>query len=212
MSIASIRRDYQLKSLSESDVASDPIKQFSIWWDEAISAKIDEVNAMTLSTIRTDGTPSARIVLLKGYDESGFVFFTNYESNKGKQIDYNSSVALLFFWKELERQVRIQGVCQRISAAESDSYFHSRPVGSQLGAWASPQSQVIEAREILEAKTAQLELQYQGLTIPRPPYWGGFRVVPTEVEFWQGRSNRLHDRIYYSRNAADFWKIERLAP
>ncbi len=212
MSIASIRRDYQLKSLSESDVASDPIKQFSIWWDEAVSAEIDEVNAMTLSTIRTDGTPSGRIVLLKGFDESGFVFFSNYESNKGKQINYNSSVALLFFWKELERQVRIQGVCQRISAAESDAYFHSRPVGSQLGAWASPQSQVIEAREILEARTAELELQYQGLTIPRPPHWGGYRVVPTEVEFWQGRSNRLHDRIFYIIDAADSWKIERLAP
>jgi len=212
MSISSIRRDYQLKSLSESDVASEPIKQFSIWWDEAISAEIDEVNAMTLSTIRTDGAPSSRIVLLKGYDEGGFVFFTNYESNKGKQINHNSSVALLFFWKELERQVRIQGVCHRISAAESDAYFHSRPAGSQLGAWASPQSQVIEAREILEARTAELKLQYQGLTIPRPPHWGGFRVVPTEVEFWQGRSNRLHDRIFYISNAADSWKIERLAP
>ena len=212
MSISSIRRDYQLKSLSESDVTSDPIKQFSIWWDEAISAEIDEVNAMTLSTIRTDGAPSSRIVLLKGYDETGFVFFTNYESNKGKQINYNSSVALLFFWKELERQVRIQGVCHHISAAESDTYFDSRPVGSQLGAWASPQSQVIEAREILEARTAELKLQYHGTTIPRPPHWGGFRVVATEVEFWQGRSNRLHDRILYISDSADSWKIERLAP
>ena len=212
MSIASIRRDYQLKSLSESDVASDPIKQFSIWWDEAISAKIDEVNAMALSTVKADGTPTSRIVLLKGYNESGFVFYTNYESSKGKQILGNHTVSLLFFWKELERQVRIQGICEKVSDQESDDYFYSRPVGSQLGAWASPQSQPIKGREILESRAAALELQYQQQKIPRPPHWGGFRVVPTELEFWQGRSSRLHDRILFSKEAAETWKIERLAP
>jgi pyridoxamine 5'-phosphate oxidase len=212
MNIASIRRDYQLRSLSENDVATHPLKQFSIWWDEAIASEIDEVNAMTLSTARADGSPTSRIVLLKGYDESGFVFYTNYESNKGKQITHNPSVALLFFWKELERQVRIQGICQRVTAEESDAYFHSRPIGSQLGAWASPQSQRIDGREMLESRAAELKIQYQDVTIPRPPHWGGFRVVPTEVEFWQGRSNRLHDRILYSNEEADAWKIERLAP
>jgi pyridoxamine 5'-phosphate oxidase len=212
MNIASIRRDYQLRSLSENDVASHPLKQFSIWWDEAIASEIDEVNAMTLSTVRADGSPSSRIVLLKGYDENGFVFYTNYESNKGQQINHNPSVALLFFWKELERQVRIQGTCQRITAEESDAYFHSRPIGSQLGAWASPQSQRIAGRELLESRAAELKIQYQDIAIPRPPHWGGFRIVPSEVEFWQGRSNRLHDRILYSNDAADAWKIERLAP
>lgn len=212
MNIASIRRDYQLRSLSENDVASHPIKQFSIWWDEAIASEIDEVNAMTLSTVRADGSPSSRIVLLKGYDENGFVFYTNYESNKGQQITHNPSVALLFFWKELERQVRIQGTCQRVTAEESDVYFHSRPVGSQLGAWASPQSQRIAGRELLESRAAELKIQYQDIAIPRPPHWGGFRIVPSEVEFWQGRSNRLHDRIVYANHAADAWKIERLAP
>lgn len=212
MSIASIRRDYQLKSLSEYDVASDPIKQFSIWWDEAISAKIDEVNAMALSTVNADGTPASRIVLLKGYNERGFVFYTNYESSKGKQILGNRAVSLLFFWKELERQVRIQGNCEKVSDQESDDYFYSRPVGSQLGAWASPQSQPIKGREILESRSAALELQYQQQKIPRPPHWGGFRVVPTEFEFWQGRSNRLHDRILFSKGTTENWKIERLAP
>lgn len=212
MSIASLRRDYQLKSLSEHDVSSDPIKQFSIWWDEALSAEIDEVNAMALSTVQEDGTPASRIVLLKGYDEAGFVFYTNYESSKGKQIDRNNSVSLLFFWKELERQVRIQGVCTRVSPEESDAYFHSRPVGSQLGACASPQSQRIESREVIESKAAELEMKYKDSQIPRPQHWGGFRVLPTTIEFWQGRSNRLHDRILYAKSGHAGWDIARLAP
>ena len=212
MNISSIRREYQLKSLSEQDVTSDPIKQFSIWWDEAVSAEIDEVNAMTLSTVKSDGIPASRIVLLKGYDERGFVFYTNYESNKGKQISENASVSLLFFWKEVERQVRIQGICERVSAEESDAYFYSRPLGSQLGAWASPQSQVIETRAILESKAAELELQYRDVKIPRPPHWGGLRVMPIELEFWQGRNNRLHDRIVYTKTPTENWEIKRLAP
>ncbi len=212
MNISSIRREYQLKSLSEQDVTSDPIKQFSIWWDEAVSAEIDEVNAMTLSTVKSDGIPASRIVLLKGYDERGFVFYTNYESNKGKQISENPSVSLLFFWKEVERQVRIQGICERVSAEESDAYFYSRPLGSQLGAWASPQSQVIETRAILESKAAELELQYRDVKIPRPPHWGGLRVMPIELEFWQGRNNRLHDRIVYTKTPTENWEIKRLAP
>ena len=212
MNISSIRREYQLKSLSEQDVTSDPIKQFSIWWDEAVSAEIDEVNAMTLSTVKSDGIPASRIVLLKGYDERGFVFYTNYESNKGKQISENASVSLLFFWKEVERQVRIQGICERVSAEESDAYFYSRPLGSQLGAWASPQSQAIETRAILESKAAELELQYRDVKIPRPPHWGGLRVMPIELEFWQGRNNRLHDRIVYTKTPTENWEIKRLAP
>jgi pyridoxamine 5'-phosphate oxidase len=212
MKISSIRREYQLKSLSENDVESDPLKQFSIWWDEAISAEIDEVNAMALSTVKKDGTPTSRIVLLKGFDEKGFVFFTNYESSKGTQIQENSSVSLLFFWKELERQVRIQGTCYKVSDEESDSYFHSRPIGSQIGAWASPQSQQIGGREILESMVIELESKYHNKVIPRPPHWGGFRVVPTEIEFWQGRSSRLHDRILYIKDATEYWEIVRLAP
>ena len=212
MNISSIRREYQLKSLSEQDVTSDPIKQFSIWWDEAVSAEIDEVNAMTLSTVKSDGIPASRIVLLKGYDERGFVFYTNYESNKGKQISENPSVSLLFFWKEVERQVRIQGICERVSAEESDAYFYSRPLGSQLGAWASPQSQAIETRAILESKAAELELQFRDVKIPRPPHWGGLRVMPIELEFWQGRNNRLHDRIVYTKTPTENWEIKRLAP
>ena len=140
------------------------------------------------------------------------MFYTNYESNKGRQISENTSVSLLFFWKELERQVRIQGICERVSVEESDAYFHSRPVGSQLGAWASPQSQVIDAREVLESRAVELELQYRDVKIPRPPHWGGFRVMPTELEFWQGRNNRLHDRIIYSKTPTENWEIKRLAP
>jgi pyridoxamine 5'-phosphate oxidase len=212
MSIASIRRDYQLKSLSESDVAADPIKQFSTWWDEALSAEIDEVNAMALSTVQDDGTPASRIVLLKGFDEAGFVFYTNYESSKGKQINGNNAVSLLFFWKELERQVRVQGLCEKVNPEESDAYFYSRPIGSQLGAWASPQSEQIENREVIESRAAALQSKYKDARVPRPPHWGGFRVVPKAIEFWQGRSNRLHDRIMYSKDQHANWKIIRLAP
>jgi pyridoxamine 5'-phosphate oxidase len=211
MSISSIRKDYQLQSLSEKDVKQDPFAQFSQWWNEALASEIDEVNAMTLSTVTAEGKPSARIVLLKGFDEKGFVFFTNYESNKGEQLSVNPFASLVFFWKELERQVRIEGICEKVSEQESDDYFHSRPVGSQLGACVSPQSTVIESRNILESKLALLQDQYRNVEIPRPLHWGGYRVVPDTVEFWQGRSSRLHDRIKYLKENQS-WKIVRLAP
>ncbi|MEY2649053.1 MAG: pyridoxamine 5-phosphate oxidase [Bacteroidota bacterium] len=211
MSISSIRKDYQLQSLSESDVKQDPIGQFGKWWDEAIASSIDEVNAMTLSTVTAEGKPSARIVLLKGFDERGFVFFTNYESNKGAQLTANPFGSLVFFWKELERQVRIEGICEKVSEQESDDYFHSRPIGSQLGACASPQSRVIESRRVIENNLEKLQDQYRDMEIPRPAHWGGYRVVPQAIEFWQGRSSRLHDRIKYTKENQS-WKIVRLAP
>ena len=211
MSISSIRKDYQLQSLSESDVKQDPIGQFGKWWDEAIASSIDEVNAMTLSTVTAEGKPSARIVLLKGFDERGFVFFTNYESNKGAQLTANPFASLVFFWKELERQVRIEGICEKVSEQESDDYFHSRPIGSQLGACASPQSRVIESRRVIENNLEKLQDQYRDMEIPRPGHWGGYRVVPQAIEFWQGRSSRLHDRIKYTKENQS-WKIVRLAP
>ena len=211
MSISSIRKDYQLQSLSESDVKQAPIEQFGKWWDEAIASSIDEVNAMTLSTVTAEGKPSARIVLLKGFDERGFVFFTNYESNKGVQLTANPFASLVFFWKELERQVRIEGICEKVSEQESDDYFHSRPIGSQLGACASPQSRVIESRRVIENNLEKLQDQYREMEIPRPAHWGGYRVVPHSIEFWQGRSSRLHDRIKYTKENQS-WKIVRLAP
>ena len=211
MSISSIRKDYQLQSLSESDVKQDPIGQFGKWWEEAIASSIDEVNAMTLSTVTAEGKPSARIVLLKGFDERGFVFFTNYESNKGVQLTANPFASLVFFWKELERQVRIEGICEKVSEQESDDYFHSRPIGSQLGACASPQSRVIESRRVIENNLEKLQDQYREMEIPRPAHWGGYRVVPQAIEFWQGRSSRLHDRIKYTKENQS-WKIVRLAP
>jgi pyridoxamine 5'-phosphate oxidase len=211
MSIADIRKDYQLKSLAESEVAKNPFDQFSIWWEEAVQSAIVEVNAMALSTVSPEGRPSSRIVLLKGYSEEGFVFFTNYTSDKGKQIEHNQHVSLLFFWKELERQVRIEGVASQVAAEESDAYFDSRPVGSRLGAWASPQSQKIADREILDKELEKITAQFSEQQIPRPPHWGGYRVKPTRIEFWQGRSSRLHDRILYEL-VDENWQISRLAP
>jgi pyridoxamine 5'-phosphate oxidase len=211
MSIADIRKDYQLKSLTEAEVAKNPFAQFSIWWDEAIGSAIDEVNAMALSTVSAEGRPSARIVLLKGYDEKGFVFFTNYESAKGRQIEQQPFASLLFFWKELERQVRIEGVVTKVAEEESDAYFNSRPAGSRLGAWASPQSQKIADRSVLEEALKAVTAEYSELIIPRPPHWGGYRVTPSRIEFWQGRSNRLHDRILYEQ-IDNNWLISRLAP
>lgn len=211
MSISSIRKDYQLQSLSVSDVADNPVQQFSHWWDEALASSIDEVNAMTLATVTPDGRPSARIVLLKGFDENGFVFFTNYESDKAIALERHPFASLVFFWKELERQVRIEGSCMKVSDLESDEYFHSRPLGSQLGAWASPQSRPIRGREVLDANLEALQLKYAEEAVPRPPHWGGYRVVPEAVEFWQGRTSRLHDRIKYQWSANE-WHIERLAP
>jgi len=210
-SIAAIRTDYKLRSLDESDVANEPFGQFSRWWGEATASDIYEVNAMTLATVSPDGTPSARIVLLKGYDESGFVFYTNYRSHKAADMEANNKVALLFFWKELERQVRIEGIIEKVEAAQSDEYFNSRPEGSKIGAWASPQSTVIASREVIEENVTELEKSFAGKQIDRPPHWGGYVVKPTLVEFWQGRPSRLHDRIQYVLRNNE-WLIERLAP
>jgi len=210
--IADIRRDYMLESLNEDGAAADPIKQFTFWWDEAVKSEIDEVNAMTLATATKDGLPSARIVLLKGYDENGFVFFTNYNSNKGKELETNPHTALVFFWKELERQVRIEGMVEKISAEENDAYYFSRPAGSRIGAWASPQSQVISDRKIIENNFLAYEEKFGTEFIPRPEHWGGYIVKPKTIEFWQGRSSRLHDRILYTASGDAQWKKERLAP
>lgn len=211
MDISSIRKDYQLQSLSEQDVAADPFDQFAQWWDQAVKSEIDEVNAMTLATVDHHNRPSARIVLLKDFNPSGFVFYTNYESDKGKQIQHNPNAALVFFWKELERQVRIEGICEKLSSSESDAYFKSRPIGSRIGASASPQSRVIADRSILTEKVTALEKQFPTGEIPRPEHWGGFRLIPATIEFWQGRRSRLHDRIKYLRSGGA-WSIVRLAP
>jgi pyridoxamine 5'-phosphate oxidase len=197
--ISKIRADYQLATLNENEVGDDPLLFFRKWFSQAEESGITEVNAMTLATANVWGLPSARIVLLKGLDEDGFIFFTNYESEKGRQIADEQSVALLFFWKELERQVRIEGIAQKIPAKDSDEYFNSRPRGSRISAIASPQSQVIDSREELEEKVKELEQQYGEGNIPRPGHWGGYKVIPEKVEFWQGRHNRLHDRIVFFR-------------
>ena len=209
--IADIRKDYKMQTLLETEVAADPIVQFDKWWDDAIKSQLDEVNAMTLATADANAVPAARIVLLKGYDKNGFVFFTNYQSNKGNQMAQNPHVCLIFFWAALERQVRINGTVEKISAAESDAYFLSRPAGSRIGAWASPQSTVIAKREVIEDRSKQFEEQFSDGNIPRPPHWGGYIVKPGQIEFWQGRPSRLHDRIQYSLHNGN-WSIERLAP
>ena len=211
-SIADIRKDYRMRSLSESDAAPNALAQFETWWNEAVKSELSEPNAMTLATASADGVPTARIVLLKGFDERGFVFFTNYNSLKGEQLSENPRACLVFFWKELERQVRVMGVIEKVSAADSDEYFNSRPEGSRIGAIVSPQSSVIESRDWLEGQVAAAAQQLTGTNIPRPEYWGGYRVRPAIIEFWQGRSNRLHDRLQYSLTEDGVWKIERLAP
>ena len=210
--IADIRRDYSHQSLSENDVHVNAIMQFAKWWDEAVNSKIDEVNAMTLATASIDALPSARIVLLKEFTDKGFIFFTNYESYKAQQLAENPKACLVFFWKELERQVRITGLIEKLGDQQSDDYFQSRPESSRLGAWASPQSRVIESRHWLDDKFNEMVSKMKGNEIKRPPFWGGYLVKPVVIEFWQGRPSRLHDRIQYTLEENGGWKIERLAP
>ena len=208
---STIRREYERGVLSESDLTKDPLALFRRWLDAAISAQVNEPTAMTLATATPDGIPSARTVLLKGVDEGGFVFFTNYGSRKGRELAANGECALVFLWKPLERQVIVAGTAKRVSREESQAYFMSRPRGSRIGAWASPQSEVIPDRAVLERRVKEVEQQFKAAGPPLPEYWGGFRVWPREVEFWQGRVNRLHDRFRYSRSG-NAWNVERLAP
>lgn len=212
MPIADIRKDYKLRSLSEKDILRDPIAQFEKWWQEALHAGIEEPNAMTLATASADGMPDARIVLLKGFDSHGFTFFTNYNSAKGSQLLENPRAVLVFFWRELERQVRISGLVSLAPEKVSDDYFNSRPETSRIGAWASPQSEVIQSREWLEENEMKYRQEWAGRTIARPEHWGGYVVKPVGMEFWQGRPSRLHDRLLYSLQRDGSWKIERLAP
>lgn len=210
--IASIRKNYAQKTLNESEIDANPIRQFDKWWQEAVASDIDEVNAMTLATASADGIPAARIVLLKGFTDKGFTFFTNYESYKGKQLAENPKACLVFFWKELERQVRITGIVNKISEAESSEYFYSRPAGSQVGATVSKQSTIIESREWLEEQYQQAEAKAITVPVEKPTYWGGYIVQPVMIEFWQGRPSRLHDRIEYSLQENGTWSTIRLAP
>jgi pyridoxamine 5'-phosphate oxidase len=208
--LAQLRRDYELKTLDEAHVDRDPMKQFGVWMVEAIHAQVPEPTAMTLATADSSAKPSARIVLLKGVDARGFVFFTNYESRKGRELAQNPQAALTFMWKELERQVRIEGRVEKVSAGESNAYYATRPLGARIGAWASPQSQVIENRAWLEGRWEALSKEH-GESPPLPPHWGGYRVIADYLEFWQGRRSRLHDRITYSRSPGA-WTLARLAP
>ena len=211
MDASSLRKEYTRAGLDKADVDPDPIVQFHEWFETVIDADLHEPNAMILATASPDGKPSARTVLLKGYDERGFVFYTNYVGRKANEIEANPMCALLFYWGELERQVRIEGHASRLSGEESDAYFAGRPRGSRLGAWASEQSRPVEDRSVLEERVRALEAEYEGREIPRPPFWGGYRVEPEEIEFWQGRENRLHDRLVYRREHGA-WRIERLQP
>jgi pyridoxamine 5'-phosphate oxidase len=212
LSIADLRRDYTLHGLHEADVDANPFRQFQVWFDQAVAAALPEPNAMTLATATPDGVPSARVVLLKGFDERGFIFFTNYESRKGQELARNPQAALVFWWAELERQVRIEGRIEKVSAQETEAYFHSRPIGSQLGAWASKQSQVIASRDVLEQQLAEFKASYENQVIPCPSHWGGYRLIPNAIEFWQGRSSRLHDRLLYKQADNGSWSIQRLSP
>lgn len=210
-SIAGIRKDYTAQTLLESEAEADPVKQFRKWWAEALASQIPEPNAMTLATASADGLPSARIVLLKDFSEEGFVFYTNYDSYKGVQLKENPKACLVFHWKELERQVRIVGLVQKAAAAESDAYYQSRPLGSRVGAWASPQSRVIKNREWLDEEYKSRAEEFSNSETPRPSNWGGYVVKPVVIEFWQGRKSRLHDRLQYTLEEGT-WKRERLAP
>jgi pyridoxamine 5'-phosphate oxidase len=210
MKIADLRQEYMRAGLGEADADRDPIRQFERWFEDALRARLPLPNAMTLATISAQGAPSARVVLLKGIENGGFTFYTNYRSRKARELEAHGTACLLFMWSELERQVRIDGRIERVSAAESDAYYASRPLGARLSAWASPQSQPVASRATLEAAMAEARARY-GETPPRPEHWGGYRVLPTEFEFWQGRADRLHDRLLYSREGGD-WRIVRLAP
>ena len=209
--LADLRKEYTLNGLDKSDVLPDPTTQFQQWFDAALAAGVHEPNAMHLATIGSGGQPSGRIVLVKGVDERGFSFYTNYESRKGDELISHPMASLTFFWPELERQIRLEGAVEKVSADESDAYFNSRPRGSQIGAWVSHQSHVIADRDVLTDRQHALEMQFDNQLVPRPPNWGGFRLVPNTVEFWQGRPSRLHDRIRY-RKDGEAWVIERLAP
>ena len=210
--VARLRREYTRAGLEESDADPNPIEQFRRWFDEALAANLHEPTAMTLATATPDGRPSARVVLLKGFDERGFVFYTNYEGRKSKELEANPCCALVFYWGELERQVRVEGRAGRIPDGQSDAYFAVRPRGSQLGAWASEQSRPVRDRGALEQSMRELEVEYEGREVPRPPFWGGYRVEPETIEFWQGRENRLHDRLRYRRLRDGGWRRERLQP
>ena len=206
------RHDYDQASLAESEVESDPIRQFRAWYDQAVAAGLAEPNAMTVATSGRDGRPSARVVLMRGFDDRGFAFFTNYDSRKGSEIEANPFACCVFFWQAMERQVRVEGAVVRVPESESDEYFAGRPRMSKLGAWVSHQSGVVAGREVLETEMKALQDRYPGDEVPRPPHWGGYRVVPDAVEFWQGRRSRLHDRLIYRRADAGGWKVERLSP
>lgn len=210
--IARLRKEYVRSGLTEAGADPDPVKQFGLWFDETLAADLHEPNAMILATATPGGRPSARVVLLKGFDERGFVFYTNYEGRKGREIEANPYCALVFYWGELERQVRVEGLATRVPEEESDAYYESRPRGSRIGAWASEQSRPVESREVLEERVRGLEAEYEGRDVPRPPFWGGYRVEPEVVEFWQGRENRMHDRLVYRRGGDGAWQRERLQP
>jgi pyridoxamine 5'-phosphate oxidase len=212
MSLADLRKDYTLAGLAEKDLARDPFRQFEKWFQEAEASKLVEPNAMILATATRDGRPSGRTVLLKSVDGRGFVFYTNYESRKGRELDGNPQASLVFPWFPFERQVVVEGVVTKVTREEAEAYFHSRPLPSQLGAWASAQSSIIPGRKGLEDAMKELEKKYAGQTVPLPPQWGGYRLAPATVEFWQGRRNRLHDRLRYRRAVDGSWSVERLSP